>query len=211
MRLTVFGATGRTGAQLVRAALAAGHEVTAVVRRPDAVGVCHSRLRVVLGDVLGPDPLTDAVAGADAVCSALGSRTPRQPTTLYSAGVGAMLAAMAQTDVSRIVVVTAIPAEPAELKSHLDRTVLHPLLHLFFGGGYDDMARMETLLARSDRDWTVLRPPRLTNRAATGRCRMAVDAALPHARTLSRADLAAAMLAATGDRNLIRHAVNIAS
>lgn len=211
MRLTVFGSTGRTGAQLVQAALAAGHEVTAVARRTDAVAVTHSRLRVVPGDVLHAGSLTDAVAGADAVCSALGSRAPRRPTTLYSAGVGAILAAMVETEVRRLVVITAVPAEPAELKSALDRTLLHPLLHLFFGGGYDDMARMESLLAQSDRDWTVLRPPRLTNRAATGRYRTAVDAKLPRAGTLSRADLAAAMLDAANDPALIGHAVNIAN
>ncbi|MCW2898195.1 MAG: NADH-flavin reductase, partial [Streptosporangiaceae bacterium] len=34
MKLTIFGATGGTGSQLVQQALAAGHEVTAVVRDP---------------------------------------------------------------------------------------------------------------------------------------------------------------------------------
>lgn len=208
MRVTVFGATGATGVLLVQAALAAGHDVTGVARRP--VGVNHPRLRAVLGDVLHSGSLTDAVAGADVVCSALGSRTMRRPTTVYSAGAAAMVAAMTETGVRRIVVLSAIPAEPAELKRPLERTVVHPLLHVFFGGGYDDMARMEALLARSDRCWTVLRPPRLTNGPATGRYRSAVDARLPRAGSLSRADLAAAMLAAVDDPALVGHAVNIA-
>ena len=67
-----------------------------------------------------------------------------------------------QVGVRRIVAVTAIPAEPDELKTFMERQVVHRLLRVFFGGGYDDMVRMEQLLRGSDTDWTVLRPPRLT-------------------------------------------------
>lgn len=73
------------------------------------------------------------------------------------------------------------------------------------------MRRMEDLLAESDREWTVFRPPRLTDREFTGRYRNAVDASLPHARAVSRADLAAATLAATQDPALIGHVVTIAA
>ena len=46
MELTIFGATGVTGTSLTGQALAAGHEVTAVVRDPARLSVPHSpRLR----------------------------------------------------------------------------------------------------------------------------------------------------------------------
>ncbi|PZS38494.1 MAG: hypothetical protein DLM62_13470 [Pseudonocardiales bacterium] len=67
------------------------------------------------------------------------------------------------------------------------------------------MRAMEAVVAASDRDWTVFRPPRLTNTAATGRYRLAVDAPLPRARTVSRADLATAMVAAAQDPTLAGH------
>ena len=70
---------------------------------------------------------------------------------------------------------------------------------------------METLVAASDRDWTVFRPPRLTHAAATGRYRIAVDAPLPRAWTISRADLAAAMVAAVRDSTTVGHTVSIAA
>jgi len=101
--------------------------------------------------------------------------------------------------------VTAAPVAPQAHKSPLERRIVHPLLQLFLGGQYDDMRRMEKLLAASDVDWTVFRPPRLTNAAATERYRTAVDAPLPHNRTVSRADLAAAMLAAAHDPTLVGH------
>jgi putative NADH-flavin reductase len=210
MKLTVFGPTGATGEQIVRQALASGYGVTTVARRPEAVALTDPHLRVVRGDVLDPASLGEGIVGADAVLSALGSQQANRPTTVYSTGTAAVLDAMQERGVRRFLGISAVPAEPEDQKSTLERYLVHPLLHLFFGGGYDDMRRMEDLLAASDRDWTVFRPPYLTNGASTGRYRIAVDGPLPRARSVSRADLAAAMLAAVKDPALIGHAVTIA-
>lgn len=211
MKLTIFGPTGGTGVQIVRRALAAGHQVTTVARRPEAVRPGHPQLRTVAGDVLGPAPLREPVAGADAVLSALGSRGVRQPTTVYSAGTAAILTAMREAGVRRFIGISAVPVAPDEQKNLFERRVLHPMLYWFFGGGYDDMRRMEDLLAESDLDWTVFRPPRLTSKPANGRYRTALDAPLPRARSIPRADLADAMLAAAQDPALAGHVVTIAT
>lgn len=72
------------------------------------------------------------------------------------------------------------------------------------------MARMEALLRHSNGiDWTVLRPPRLTNRQATGRYRTAADRHLRGARTISRADLATEMLRQVDDP-AVRSTVGVA-
>ena len=65
MRLTIFGASGRTGRQLLTQALAAGHTVTAVARDPARLPLRHQRLKVLVADVLDPAAITPAVAGAD--------------------------------------------------------------------------------------------------------------------------------------------------
>lgn len=195
MRLVVIGPTGRTGEQIVRQGLATGHEIIAVARRPDALPVSGGRLRVLSGDVTDPATLR-GFRDADAVLSALGSRTFRRPTTVYSAGTEVVLAAMRDAGVRRFVGITAAPLAERPGSGLLSGYVVHPLLHQFFGGEYDDMRRMETVLANSDRDWTVFRPPRLTDRTATGRYRISVDKPLRRAFSLARADLAAAMLAA---------------
>ncbi len=210
MKVTVLGPTGATGEQIVRQALAAGYDVTAVARRAEAVAITDPKLRAVSGNVLDSASLLDAIVGADAVLSGLGSREMNRPTTVYSEGVVAVITAMHEAGVRRFIGVTAVPVAPDEQKSPLSRYVVHPLLHQFFSGAYDDMRRMERLLAASDVDWTVFRPPRLTHAAATRRYRTAVDASLPRAFTVSRADLAAAIVGAIQDRALFRHAVTIA-
>jgi putative NADH-flavin reductase len=208
VRLTVFGASGGTGRQLVEQALATGHDVTAVVRATWQ-GPTHTRLRVTVADVLDPASLSPALGGADAVLSALGSAYPGRPTKLYSAGADAILTAMCDLGVRRLLAVTALPVAPAAQQSRLQRRLVHPVLHRFFGGAYRDMRRMEAVLAASDRDWTVYRPPYLRDGPATGDYRTAVDAPVPRAWALRRADLAAAMLSAVTDNRLVRHAVNV--
>jgi uncharacterized protein YbjT (DUF2867 family) len=77
MKVTVFGANGRTGLEVVRAALAAGHSVTAFVRgpakAPQVDPAARERMRVVIGDALDPSAVATAVADADVVVSALGT------------------------------------------------------------------------------------------------------------------------------------------
>jgi putative NADH-flavin reductase len=208
MKLTILGATGGTGQQLVHQAITAGHEVTAIVRRPDAITESSPQLRVIRGDLLDPEWTGEGIEGADAVLSAIGA-TSRGPTTLYSTGTTAVLKAMDGAGVGRILVVTADPAGPAKDRVG-EAKIIHPILWQFFGGSYEDMRRMEKLLAASDTDWTVFRPPRLTNGPVTGKARTAVGKFLPHGRLVSRADVAAAMLAAINDPATVRQAVAIA-
>ncbi len=95
MRLSIFGATGPTGRCLVAQALARGHSVTAVARSPERMSLRHPQLQVVRGDVTDPTTIAAAIAGHDAVLSALGAPVGRAPVSLYSCGTANILATMA--------------------------------------------------------------------------------------------------------------------
>ena len=212
MNIVVFGPTGGTGMEVVAQALAAGHAVTAVARRPEAVTTKHPNLRAVKGDVLEPATLTKVLEGADAVVSALGSHSGRQPTDVYSRGMKNIHEAMNAAGVRRVVALSAVPVSRPEEKGFVDRYIAHPLLGLFFKGSYDDLRRMEADLREAqDIQWTVLRPPRLTNKPATGQYRMAVESQLKRAEDISRADLAAAMLKVIDDQSLFHKVAVVAN
>jgi putative NADH-flavin reductase len=210
VHLTIFGSTGGTGQRLIAQALAAGHQVTAVARRPEAVTVRHDRLSVVRADVLEPGSLPPAVAAADAVVSALGIGYRRHATVVYSAGTANILAAMAGAGVRRVVCVSTsglvIPAGGPLLHRLLLRHVLHRLLCK----PYEDMSRMEGLVRRSAADWTIVRAARLTNGSPTGRFRTATGAALPGAWSISRSDLASYLLDRVTDPSCHRSTLEIA-
>src|SRR5689334_22049644 len=107
MRLTIVAATGGIGQHLLRQAIAAGHEVTAVVRNPDKI---TERIRVVPADLARPDAATlaDAVKGADAILSGLGARTSADAGVAWR-GTRALVDAARETGVRRLVVVSAAP------------------------------------------------------------------------------------------------------
>jgi hypothetical protein len=56
-----------------------------------------------------------------------------------------------------------------------------------------------------------MRPPRLTDKPAAGSYRTALDRNLPHGLTISRADLAACMLARLDDPATVGRVVGVAS
>jgi putative NADH-flavin reductase len=210
MKLTIFGATGATGTNLTRQALAAGHEVTAVVRDPARLAVpAQPRLRTLTADVMDPASITPATAGADAVVSAVGPRGTG-PTTVIQDSVRSIIQAMDKTGTRRFLQVSgSIVTDDGE--SPYLRYLLKPIARrTFLRHVCADMRRGEDEIRDSDLDWTIVRPPSLTDKAARGTCRTAIDRNLPRGFTLSRADLAACMLTWLDDPAVIRHHVSIA-
>ncbi|MBV9160943.1 MAG: NAD(P)H-binding protein [Pseudonocardiales bacterium] len=196
---------------MVQQALSRGHNVVAVVRRPDALALTDERLSVRQGDVLDPDSIARAIEGSETVISALGSHTRRTPTTIYSEGISNIVAALPAADASRLIAISAAPTGPWSEVSTFERLVVYPLLEFLFGASYDDMRRMEGVLAHSEVDWTIFRPPRLTDREAKGNYRTSITGALPRAYTITRGDLATAILDSITDDSLVRRFVAIAN
>jgi uncharacterized protein YbjT (DUF2867 family) len=222
MKLTVFAATGRIGRQLLEQALAAGHDVTAAVRNPHALS--GGRARVVAADLGAADPavLEAAVAGADAVLSGLGPRS-RADAGIASRGTAAIVAAMQAAGVRRVVAVSAAPVATVASPGRPDppahdpgeglvmRRVLTPLLRASLRDVYADLALMEDVLRDSGLDWTVVRPPRLTDGPLTASYRTAVGRNLRRGLLVSRADVAHLMLAALDQPQTIGQAVGVAN
>jgi putative NADH-flavin reductase len=211
MRLTVFGASGKTGRHLLEQALAAGHTVTAVVRDPARLPVHHhQRLKVVAADVLDPAAIAPAVAGADAVLSALGPHPPRNRSSIMSAATASILAAMRATGTSRLVVISAAPVATDDYGTTLpERLLARPLLRALLGGLYADMATMEDTIKRSGVDWTIMRPPWLTDGPRTGTWRQAKNGNLRGGSRISRADLADATLASLDDPDTVKATITV--
>jgi putative NADH-flavin reductase len=207
VRLTVFGATGRTGKLVVEQALAAGHEVTALARNPAAVPE-RDRLTVQQGDVLDPAAVERAVAGNDAVVSALGV-ADRKPTTVFSEGVGNMLRAMKATGTTRIVALSADGVEENPNVNLGQRLVTKLVVARIFRSRWEDMLRMERELAGSDADWTAIRAPGLKDGQRTGKYRISNGAPIKDSSRISRADLADYILAHLDDTAAYRQIVGV--
>src|SRR5215212_10198888 len=113
VKVLIIGATGQI---LMREALAQGHEVTALARDPSTVASEDPRLRVLQGNALDVSSVEAAVAGQDAVLSALGTRSVR-PTTLFSESTQNLISAMNKHGVRRLVCITGVGA--GDSKGHV--------------------------------------------------------------------------------------------
>lgn len=226
MKLTIFAATGGVGRQLLGQALAARHDVTAVVRNPGKLaGEADARkARVVRADMGAPDPgaLEAAVAGADAVLSGLGPHS-NSDAGIASTGTRAIVAAMRKTGARRIVVVSAAPVSTVPSPGRPDPPKHDPgdgffMRHLFshvasvmYGKVYADLALMEDVLAGSGLDWTVIRPPQLTGKPLTGTYRTARGQNIRGGWSVPRADVAHLMLRTVSQPETIQQVIGIAS
>lgn len=210
MKLTVFGATGGIGQEIVRQGLAAGHRVTAVVRDPARFTVTGDGLEVFTAATFDdPESLRPAVKGRDAVLSGIG------PSSRRLAGIAgpvtrSILRAMDAEGVRRVVVVSAAPLGPVPRDEPLFGKAALGVVKIVLKPVYDDLARMEEELANSGADWTSVRPPQLVDAPVTGVYRTVVDGNPRAGRRMGRGDVAHAMLAMIDDPSLVRRAVGVA-
>ena len=224
MKLTIFAATGGIGRHVLEQAVAAGHDVTAIVRNPKKLSEqVRQQVRTVTADLAAPDlgALESAVAGADAVLSGLGPRTMSE-AGITSQGTRAIVEAMKATDARRIVVVSAAPigTVPSPGRPHTPkhdpgdgffmRNLLSPMIKVVLRKHYADLALMEDILRDSRLDWTVVRPPRLTDKPLTRTYRTAYGQNVRGGLSISRAEVAHLMLRALEQPETINQAIGIA-
>jgi len=191
VNITVLGATGRTGRPLVAELLARGHRVTALVRHPMTyaapVGVV-----VVAGDSRDAAAVAAAVAGAGAVVSALGP--VQKDGSLHRDTAQVLIPVMTEHGVRRFVGVSGAGIDvPGDAKNRGARAISWAI-RTFGGEVARDKQQEYALYAASDLDWTLVRPPRLTDGPRTGSVDHEAHRSL-RATTLSRADLAVFLVA----------------
>jgi putative NADH-flavin reductase len=186
MRLALLGGTGRIGTHLLTRALESGHQVTALVRNPDALGASPG-LTAVRGDATDAEAVAAVVDGADAVLSALGPRGAKTPELLGSAGRN-MVTAMDKAGVRRLICVS---AAGAFVESDPDMGALTKLiLPRIFAKPFADVRAMEAAISATDLDWTLVRATRLVNGPMTQRYRVRPEFPPVGGRKISRADVA---------------------
>lgn len=147
MKVVVFGATGATGAEIVKSCTEKGFGVVAAARRVDAIkapaGV--SKVKMDFGDEAS---LRAAMAGCDVVVSAIGTgglKASSQGTDLYSVATRALRAAMRKEGVCRIIVLSSGGTVSDGNAPWFYNNVIRP----YVMNTYIDMARMEAILEES--------------------------------------------------------------
>ncbi|GAB7190802.1 SDR family oxidoreductase [Kineococcus sp. NUM-3379] len=158
---------------------------------------------LVVADPGAPGALDAALADHDAVISTVGP-TGRGPSTACTDVVTSTLGSMARTGVRRLVVVSAHGVGDSR-----DRSPYCLGVWALVGAKMRDKESMESALRASDCDWTIVRPPALTDRDATGAYRSSEDLRIGLTSALPRADLADFLLHEVGARTYVHRAPRI--
>jgi putative NADH-flavin reductase len=206
MRLAIFGATGGTGLRLTEQALQHGHSVRVLVRNPNRMPLVNANMRVVLGNVLDRESVSKTLLGSDAALSCLGQRNLLRNTRAVSDGIRLIMDVMKQHGLRRLIVESAFGAgESLASARFVEKLVFATLLW----APYQDKNLMEPEVKASGLDWTILRPVRLTDGPLTNR--YVVSMARPPKTSVSRADVAAAMLQALEERLWVGEAPSVSA
>ncbi len=210
MKIALFGASGGTGTLLTNRCLAAGHQVTALLRSPDSFPL-RDKIEVVYGDACDPHAVLETIKGSDAVLSALGARSLGKEDVLER-GVPNIITAMQQTGVRRIIVLGSAGALPDSLKKQpfYRRWIVQKILYnTILKWPVASQIFQYNALAATDLDWTMVMPPMLRNIAARGRYRIDGEALPRNGSSIPREDVADFMMQQLTDPQWIRKGVYI--
>lgn len=212
MKIIVFGASGKTGIEVVKQALEKGHEVVAFVRNPHKITIVDSRLTIVKGDVTDRNAVMEAVKGVDGVIVALGASADMQSDVVLATGTTNIITAMKQYSVKRIIIQSSYPMSGYEDGIAFLKQVemgeeqigmMKPVL--------DDKRKQIEVVLQSGLEYVVVKPMMLTDEVKTEKYRVAENLEVKPGDKISRADVADFMLKALTNTEFDRKIVTITS
>ncbi|CCH54922.1 hypothetical protein BN8_04141 [Fibrisoma limi BUZ 3] len=207
MRIALLGATGGTGLSFLEQALGNGHTIKALARTPENLTINHPNLVIQAGNVFTVSSLTSLMQDTDVVVSVFGISgiwQARKPRGLYSIGGTNVIKAMQETGHKRLLAVTSSGVEPQPNDGFFFKYIFKPL---FLEKMYEDMRILEKNILTSNLDYTIVRPPYLTDGPLTGQYRISATGNFADDKDLSRADLAHFLLHETEQSGYIRKTV----
>ncbi len=207
-KLALFGATGRTGRQLLLQLKERGLDVAALAREPLSLGDLEDS-QVTKGDVMDPQAVRRVIAGSTAVLSAIGRRKD-SPIDMMTVAAVNIVTAMREQHVDRLVVLSNTAVEDAHDRPSLVHRVIRGILPRMNSSLVRDSLAAAQIVADSNLDWTIVRAPLLTDGPRTGKCHVGpLTGSIPV--RISRADVAEFMLACVLEGKFSRESPAIGS
>lgn len=168
-KIAIIGASKGCGLETLKDALARGWTVSAVARNPEQANLKDPRLAWYKGDARNELLIEQALKDCEAVAITLGAPTGNEKVSVFSDAVTNILTVMNRQGVKRLVFLSSQGAGNSKGSGgFLHTKILHPFV---LKRNVEDKERAETLIMKTHKDWTILRPVRLTNRKRRGQIR----------------------------------------
>lgn len=205
MNIVIFGASGKTGKELVKQALEEGHQVTAFVRNPERLDIVNDKLKLIQGDVYNTEEIHKAVINQDVVVCALGAGNSLKKTTIRATGTSNIIESMKKHHVKRLIIVSAMGiGDSWKTLSAFNKFFFATVLK----NSRNDHESQEKEVRESKLDWTIIRPSGLTDTAKSNEY-VTGERLRAKIAKIARADVAGFILKTIDDDSFVRKAVTI--
>jgi len=205
-RIIVFGATGGTGQELIKQALDKGNIVTAFVRTLKKMKISHNNLKIIQGDVLNYKDVFYALDNQEVVFCNLGIPASDK-STLRTDGTANIAKAMKEKGVKRLICQTSLGY--ADSKKVLSWYMKYIIVPFILKNAFKDHKLQETVIEKSNLDWTIVRPANMTNGKLTKIYKHGFDPTEKIKLKVSRADVAHFMLNQMDNNAYLREKVGV--
>ena len=210
MKVFLFGATGRTGKEILTKLLEQKQQVFVLARNPDALDIADDNLNIIKGNIFNPETYQTELSECDLVIAALGTGSSRKPTDIYSKGGQQIIMVMQKANVKRLITLTAAAFDPTDpaTQSFIVKYIVQPL----FKHIYSDMQQWEAILANNKDtiDWMIIRPTRLLNGNERGSYRIQLNHCPKGGDKINRKDLAHFIVKQISSNEFIHQKIAIA-
>ncbi len=170
MKIAIFGSTGFLGKVLLKKALDEGYQIKTLVRNPEKLGEFKNRVEFIQGSIFKATDIEETVKGTEAVLSTVGppQRNPGNPEA-YKKAMEDLVSILEKQNIKRFIH-TGGAAHPGGENENWStgRNLLRLFLNLFSKPILVAKHLEWEVLKKSNLDWTLVRPPRITKGVSKG-------------------------------------------
>jgi putative NADH-flavin reductase len=170
MKITILGSTGFVGQVLIHKAVAEGYQIKTLARNPEKLEDIKDKIEIIHGSVFEPLAIEATIEGVEAVISTIGppQRNPGNPEQ-YEKAMKDIVSAMNKYGIKRYIHIGGAGHLGGENENWtFKRRFLRLFLSLFSKQILVAKHMEWEVLKKSNLDWTLVRPPRIANEAASG-------------------------------------------
>lgn len=195
MNVFLFGATGKTGYEILKRLLSERHKIKVLLRKPEKLNLKEleeaqiAQIKLIKGEASELEKLIENFKNSDIIISALGTGKKNNYTEVYSNGGRNILSAMRSNGVKKLITITSGLIDMSDPST--DNFFMNRIIRPNYNKVYYDQTRWETILDNTtDINWVCIRPTNLKNKPYTGNYRVNLNHCPKGGWKIGRADLA---------------------
>lgn len=200
--IALFGATARSGREIVRQGLARGYTIKGFARTPSKLGIEHENLTLFKGDIYDRATVDAVLEGDEVVVSMIGRNAPSDPMAevgpvdIYTVMGKNLIAAMKEKGNTRLIMASSTGVEHrADING--PKPGPNDMTNMWRWNArylYNDMYEMEKMIVESGLEYILLRPGFMVEESARNDLKFDTTGNTPGARVITYEDFAAFIL-----------------